>query len=123
MGLSICVHNMHFVNTVSTILPDVPDQEVTLMLRGLWWRRVVLDGSACGPGQICLRLLHGATCKYEGVVAHVRGGEYFAGQVHDPVTDLVMTRRDEAVPFTIEGMANGKFGVASVTVMRDVLGI
>ena len=35
MGLGICVYDAHAVNTVGPILPEVMDQEVTLMLRGL----------------------------------------------------------------------------------------
>ena len=31
-----------------------------------------------------------------------------------------MTRCDEAAPLAIEGVANGKFGVAAVTVFREV---
>ena len=33
--LGICVHNAHVMNNVSPILPDVTDQEVTLLLHGL----------------------------------------------------------------------------------------
>ena len=43
------------------------------MFSGLWRRRAILGDCACGPGRILLRPLHGATCKYEGVVAHVIG--------------------------------------------------
>ena len=35
MGLGICVHNLHAMNTVSPILSEVTDQEVSLLLRGL----------------------------------------------------------------------------------------
>ena len=34
MGLGICFHDDHVVNTVSNILPEVTDQEVTLILQG-----------------------------------------------------------------------------------------
>ena len=106
MGLGICVQDTHVVNTVSPILTEVTDQDVSLLFRSLWRRREVQDGCACGPGRLCLRPLHGATCEDEGVVAHVRGGECFPGQVRDPVPDLVMTRRDKAAPLTIEGVVN-----------------
>ena len=46
MGLGICVHDAHVVNTVSPILPEVTYQELTLLFRGLWRRRVVQDGCA-----------------------------------------------------------------------------
>ena len=106
MILGICVHNAHVVNTVSLILSEVRNQEVSILLRGLWQLRVVQDGFACGPGHLCLQPLHGATCKYEGVVTDVRGGKFFAGQVCDPIPDIVMKRRDETTPLTIEGVAN-----------------
>ena len=96
MGLGICVHDVHVENTVSPILPEVTDQEVTLLFRGLYQWRGGSDCCGFGPGQLCLRPLHGATCKDEGVVAHVRVGESFPGQVRDPITELVVTRRDEA---------------------------
>ena len=61
-----------------------------------------------------------ATLVYEGVVAYVRGGECPARQIRDPVTDLIVTRHDEATPLTVEGVAYGEAGVAAVTVFREV---
>ena len=40
--------------------------------------------------------------------------EGFAGQVRNPVTKLVVTRRDKTTPIAIEGMAYGEGGVAAV---------
>ena len=57
----ISVHDAHVVNTVSPILPEVADQEVSLLFRGPWRRRVVPVICDCGPGRLCLRPLHGAT--------------------------------------------------------------
>ena len=53
----------------------------------------------------------------------MRGCESFAGQVHDPVTELVMMRRDESAPLTIKGVANRKVGVVAVTVMWEFWGL
>ena len=53
----------------------------------------------------------------------MRGGESFAGQVCGPVTELVVMRRDKAAPLTLKGMADGKSGVAAVTIMRGVWGL
>ena len=47
----------------------------------------------------------------------------FSGQVRDPFLELVVTRRDKAAPLAVKGMADGKSGVASVAVMREVWGI
>ena len=75
MGICISVHDMHVVNTISPILIEVTDQEVSLLFHNLGRRSVVLVGRTCGPGRLNLRPLHGATSKDEGVVANVRGGE------------------------------------------------
>ena len=53
---------------------------------GRWYR----------PFQLRLWTLHCATCVYEGIVAHMRGCERFPGKVRNPVTELIMMRRDEA---------------------------
>ena len=75
-----------------------------------------------GVGGLSFRPRHGATLVYEGVVAYVRGGESPARQIRDPVTELIMTRHDEATPLAVEGVANGKFGVAAVAVFGGVWG-
>ena len=123
MILDICVHNAHVVNTVSTIMTEVMDQEVTLLLRGLYRRRLFCDSCAFGPRQIFLWTLHGATCEDEGVIVHMRGGEIFSGQVCNPLTDLIVTRRDKAALLTVEGLAYSKGGVAAVTLTGEVWGI
>ena len=70
IGLCISFHDTHVVNTVSPILPEVLEQKVSLLFRGLWWIfRCV--GDASGTGWIVFRLLHGANLVDEGVVAHV----------------------------------------------------
>ena len=46
-----------------------------------------------------------------------------AGQVCYPVTELIVTRRDEAALFTVKGVIDGKFGVASITMKWEVRGI
>ena len=92
------------------------------MFRGLWWR-VPLFGVVIGSGGLGFRPHHGATLIYEGVVAYVRRGEIPPRQIRDPVTELIMTRRDEANPLEVEGVKNGKFGVESVTVFGEVWGL
>ena len=51
------------------------------------------------------------------------GSEVFSVQVCDPVSELVMTCRDESAPIAIKGMENGKFGILAVTVFGEVWGI
>ena len=49
--------------------------------------------------------------------------EGHAGQVCYPVTELIVTRRDEAALFAVKGVTDGKFGVAAITVRWEVRGI
>ena len=53
----------------------------------------------------------------------MRGGEVFSGQFYDPVLEIVMTSRDKAAPLAFEGLTNGEFGVADVTIIGKVWGI
>ena len=53
----------------------------------------------------------------------MRGGESPARQIRDPFTELIVTRRDEATPLSVEGVANGKPGVAAVAVFGEVWGL
>ena len=98
IGLSISVRKIHVVNTVCHILPEVPDQKVSLLFRGLWLT-VPQCGAVTGSGGLVYRPLHGATLVYEGVVPYVRGGESPARQICDSITELIVARRDEATPF------------------------
>ena len=122
IGLCISVHNMHVVNTVCPILPEVPEQKVSLLFCGLY-PSVHWVGAATGAGRIGLWPLHGATLVYEGVVAYVRGGEDLARQIRNPVMELIVTRRYEATPLAIKGVAYGEFGIAAFTVFGEVWGI
>ena len=54
---------------------------------------------------------------------HRRGDERFVGQVRDPVTELVVTRRDKATPLTVKEMVDRKGGVAAVVVVMEVWGL
>ena len=49
--------------------------------------------------------------------------EGLAGQVCYPATELIVRRRDEAALFTVKGVTDGEFGVASITMRWEVRGI
>ena len=51
------------------------------------------------------------------------GGEGFASQACYPITDLIVTRRDEAALFTVKGVNDGIFSLTSVTVCGKVRGL
>ena len=54
MGLGVSVHDTHVVNTVSPVLPEVTDQEVSLLFRGLWRWRAVPIRRTYSPGRLSL---------------------------------------------------------------------
>ena len=51
------------------------------------------------------------------------GGEGFAFQVCYPVTELVVTRRDEAALFSFKGVTEGELGLAANAVVWEVWGL
>ena len=53
----------------------------------------------------------------------MRGGESPASQIRNPVTELIVTRCDEATPLAVEGVADVKPGVAAVAVFWEVWGL
>ena len=44
----------------------------------------------------------------------------FSGQVCDPVTELIVKRRDKAASLAVKGMENGEGGVLSFKEFREV---
>ena len=58
-----------------------------------------------------------------GLSRTCEGGEGFACQVSYPVTELIVTRRDEADLFTVKGVTDQELGLAAVAVCREVWGI
>ena len=64
IGLCIRFHDTHVVNTVCPFGTEVPDQKVSLLLRGLWWR-VPLFGVVTGLVGMGFRPRHGATLVYD----------------------------------------------------------
>ena len=49
----------------------------------------------------------------------MRGGKFFSGQVSDPFTELVVTRREKAATLTVEGMPYIEGDVAVVALVRE----
>ena len=48
------------------------------------------------------------------------GGEGFSSQVCYPVTEIVVTCRDEAALFIVKGLTDRKLGLAAITVCGQV---
>ena len=55
----VSVNYTHVVNTVGTLLSEVPDKKDSLLFRDLW--RCFMTAVAIFPGWRSLRPLHGAT--------------------------------------------------------------
>ena len=49
--------------------------------------------------------------------------EGLAGQVCYPVTELIVTRRDEAAFFTVKGVTDGELGLEAIAVCSEVRGL
>ena len=86
------------MNNDRPLSPKVSDQKVPLLLTLL--RRQCLR-SFTFLFAFGLPPQHSATCEYFGVVAHVRGGEGFSCNAGDPITELILKRRDEAALFAV----------------------
>ena len=106
MGLGVSVHDTHGMNTVRPVIPEVTDQEVSLLFCGLWRQRAVPVCQTTSPCRLSLWTLHGAPCEDKGVIAHVRGGGVFAAQVFDLVLKIIVTRHDEAAVLVVQGVAD-----------------
>ena len=62
-------------------------------------------------------------CVYFEVVAHMRGGEVLARNVGDPITELVVTCRDNYSLLAVEGVADVKYRATSIAMVRKSKGI
>ena len=94
---------MNVMNTVRPVSPKIPDKK-SLLLLPLLRQQLLLSFPCCF--YFGLSHLHRSTCEYFGVVAHVRGGEGLPYKVGDPITDLTVTRRNEAALFSVQGVVD-----------------
>ena len=62
--------------------------------------------------------MHGAACVDFGVVTHVCGDECLDFKVGDPITDLVLMRRDKAPLIEGKGMEHVKCRAKSIETVR-----
>ena len=64
--------------------------------------------------------LHVTTCENFGVVELVCGGEGLFYKVGNPITELVITRCDEAALFSVQGVADAEFCLTAVATGKQV---
>ena len=67
---------------------------------------------------IVLPSTHGTTCVYSGVVTHIRASEGIARKVGDSITELVVTRHDEASLLAVEVVTDVKCYAKSIVMLR-----
>ena len=119
VGYVVSIHNTHVVNAVRTLSPNIPYQQFPLFLSLL--RQLCLLALryffALGLG---LTPPHVTTCKDSGVVVHVRRVEGLSCKVGTPITELVVTHRDEAALLAVQGMADCEGRPKAITMGRLV---
>ena len=101
----VSIHNMHVVNTVRPLHPEVYDEEIPLQLFFVLLRVTF---------EIVLPSTYGATCVDFGVVTHMHGGEGL---------EIVVTHCGEASLLAVEGVADVKCYTTSIAMFRSVRGL
>ena len=76
-----------------------------------------------GPAGLAFALFTAQPWYMRGSLRTCEGGESIARQIRDPVTELIVTRRDEATALSVEGVADGEPGFAAVAVFGEVWGL
>ena len=109
VGGRIIIHDTHILNTVRPMRPEVSDEETSLQLSFVPWR---------GAFELVLPSMYGATRVDFGVVRHVCGGEGLACKFYKPITEIIMTLRDEASLIAVEGISDVKCRSMSITMFR-----
>ena len=61
--------------------------------------------------------MHGATCVYFVFITRMRGGEGLDHKVSNPITELVVTRCDEASLIVFNGKEDIKCRATSITMV------
>ena len=64
--------------------------------------------------------MHGATCVDFGVIKHVCGGKGLAPKVGNPITELFLTRSDEASLIPVKSVLDVKSLATSISIVRQV---
>ena len=102
------------MNAVRPLIPKIPDQQFPLLLP-LLRRRCLLALCLLFDLDLGLPPPYSATCTYFGVAAHVRWVEGLACKVGDPITELVVIRRNEAILLAVQVVADCEFRPTSIT--------
>ena len=100
VGVGVIIHETYVVNTVRTLRPEVYEKDTPLQISLIFQRGPFLDF----PFLNAQRNL----CRFWGHHAHVCRGESLARKVGDPITEIILTRHDEASLIEVEGMVEVK---------------
>ena len=103
------IHDTHVMNNVRLLCLEVSDEESPLQPPLVLCR---------GPFDFVLPSTHSATCVYFVVITNVSGGEGLVCKVKNPITELVVMRRDDASLLSIKGVADVRCCATSITMVR-----
>ena len=76
-----------------------------------------------GPCRLGFDLPHSVTWMDEGVITRTREGKWFAWEIGNPITEIIMTSHDEAVILAVQHVIDRELCVVSIMVGREVWGI
>ena len=93
IGGGVVIHDMHVVNTVRPVRPEVSNEETPLQTP-LVFLRVTFE--------FLIPSMHGTTCLDFGISMNVCGCEGLAHKVSEPITDFVLMQCDEASLLAVE---------------------
>ena len=64
--------------------------------------------------------MHGAIYVYFGVITYMCGGEGLYYKIREPITELVVKRRDKDSLLSFKGVADVKYRAAYISMVRKV---
>ena len=113
-----------FVNTLDTLLIEVPDNNIQLLPQLIHSRFKGVGRGGYLPTILNYRkvllTLHDTTGVYQGIVTHMQACELTDGQVDNPIMELGATNHDEASFFTVNCVVDGYFFPTPIKAVREV---
>ena len=109
VGYGVSIHDLPVMNTIHHLRPEVSDEEIPLKLSLILQR---------GNFDIVLPSMRGTACVGFLFVMHVREGDDLASKIGDPITELVVMRRDEASLLAVKGIIEVECHATSIVMFR-----
>ena len=99
VGGGVIINETHVMNTVRSLRLEFYNEEIPPS-PSLFLQR--------GSFEFVLPSMHGVTCVDFGIITLVRGGEGLYHKVRNPLTELIVMRRDEASLLAVKGVSDVK---------------